>query len=336
MGRAPAVDDRVGHGDVAVVHEGAVHVHGILFQGGGSGDDLEHRARLVSVADQPVAVGGGIVVFPFIGIEGVACCHGHDGAGMGIHDDDAGPLGRGLGGHQVGQLPLAEELDVLVDGGIDVVAVVGRHVFVIRLGDGGLVGVVHAGDAAVGAGEHLVQGGFHALQALVIHAGKAQDVGGQGAHGVIALGLLHQGDPGQFLSAYLFRDLEIHLALDPDEVGLGIDLIQHLLVIHAQRSGQSRGHAGGHAGRVLGGFDHVGMYADGFGGDGQGQLGAVAVVDGAPGGGYGHVPGAHQLGFLLQLFALDELKHEQFNNDGYKEQQGYQHNNRHLAPHGDL
>ena len=267
-GLAPALDlDGAGAG------EGGVHVHHALLQGRRQGQGLEGGAGLIGGVDALVAplgiqniaggladrrlivllrgvaalvlfqgrqgavqlclqllvVNGAVVVEVIIRVRG----HGQDSPGVHIHDDAGGTVGGvELIRHALDAL-FQIVLDVAVQSQHQVFAVF-RVVILLILVKQVAAGGVFGGDCqSGGAGEDAVVLGLQAHAALVVAVHEADDVGGQGAVGVIPLGVrLHPNAPE--LHPLAFRHLVarvVDLAVDEaaDIVG---DLLVHLFLHH--------------------------------------------------------------------------------------------------------
>ena len=230
-GAAAAVDGGIQHMDGAGAVEGGILVNDSFLQGCRQGQHLEGGAGLIGVVDGPVAPlaqlgvrqvqlavlhkgrkpalidGGGVVQ-----IIGGAGGHGQNRTGLHVHDDACGALGLG-GGHHLAQSLLHIVLHRCVQRQHDVAAVLCFIILLVAVEHviaGRILGGDHQARLAV---QHVVIPGLQAVQAVIIRAHKADDLGGQGGIGVIALGI---GD-----------HVHAHNALVVDE---GADLIGHILL----------------------------------------------------------------------------------------------------------
>ena len=199
--------------------EGCIQINGTAVQSCRHGQHLEGGARLVAVghaAVTPLLQPGciqriGIAFRPFqsfqlrsricivdfqviVGVVAAQSCHRQDLPGFGIHHQAEGTvlhiiaingsahllfqtgLDRGIDGqHQGAALPVADE--ILIGKG---------HIhFVVALG---------SDDPSGRAGEIGIVGRLHPLRAFVGEVGEADDLGCQGAHGVIPFGIGLQMD----------------------------------------------------------------------------------------------------------------------------------------------
>ena len=351
-GLVGAVDGVVGDVDEAAAVDGGVHVDDALLQRGGQRQDLEGGAGLVGVVQRLVApleqlhVGqralaplhplqqglilhGGKVVEVVVGVGG----HGQNAAGFGVHDDAGGAVGGGeLVGHGLKAL-----FQIVLDGGVQrqrqVAAVLGGEVL--------LVGVHHVVAGVVLGGHHkaalplqlLLVAGLQPVQAGVLVAHEADDVGRQRAVGIVALGVGHQMDAHDLVFVDVGADGvgRVLLGAELDDLVLGIG------VVHAPADGggvaaQDLGEAGGQRvlrprhGSVLvvdGPVDLQRGEDDRLGAGGNGHDVAGAVIDGAAGGGDHRAAGllAHRL--ALQLLVADDLQVEQL------EEQQHEHAHAH-------
>ena len=208
---AGAVDPLAGNGDIAVTVVGGALVHHVLLQRRCQRQDLKGGAGLIGVVEGFVAplaqlgVGqrelpllhrllqrpvphGGKIVEVVVGIGG----HAQDGAGVHVHHHAAGALGRVKLVHQFGKAAL----QIILDGGVQrqhqVVSVFRVVIF--------FVGVEHVVAHVVPGRDHkarlalqlLLIAGLQAVKAGVVRAHKAHDMGGQGAVGIVSLGISDQ------------------------------------------------------------------------------------------------------------------------------------------------
>ena len=351
-GLVGAVDGVVGDVDEAIAVDGGVHVDDTLLQRGGQRQDLEGGAGLVGVVQRLVApleqlhigqralaplhpflqgliLHGGEVVEVVVGVGG----HGQDAAGPDVHDDAGGAVGGGeLVGHGLKAL-----FQVILDGGVQrqrqVAAVLGGEIL--------LVGVHHVVAGVVLGGHHqtalplqlLLVAGLQPVQAGVLVAHEADDVGGQGAIGVVALGVGHQVDAHDLVLADVGADGvgRLLLGAELDHLVLGLGVV-HALADGGGVAAQDLGKAGGqgvlrprHGGILVvdGAVDLQWGEDDGLGAGGDGHDVAGAVVDGAAGGGDHRAAGLLVHGLALQLLVADDLQVEQL------EEQQYEHGHAH-------
>ena len=347
-----AADGLPADGDGAAALEGAVGGYGALLQGHGQCEDLGGGAGLIGVVDRLVAplpvlqqpqglpvgvrvllAGGGGVLLLHLGqlrleqgvvdavvvvdVVGGAGGDGQDAPGVGVHDNARRAVFRPVLGHHVLQPPLHVGLDDAVQGQLEAVAVLGVVVLLILEHDLGAAPVL-GGDRQAGAAlQLLVVEGLQAVGSPVVGVQKADDVGGQGAVGIVALGVGLQVHPLEHRAGVvagdklpdLVADALLHPPLDNGVhvVGPG-HLVADLLLVDLQDLRQPLGDhvlvglaAHGQAlplgqarvqllqpGQIqLVGppLDGVGVQEDVVRRGGHGQNGAAAVVDAAPGGG---------------------------------------------------
>ena len=339
-GLVGAVDGLSGDGDKAAAVDGGVLVDDTLLQRGGQRQDLEGGAGLVSVVQRLVAplkqlhlrqrvlaagdallqglvLHGGEVIQVIVGVGG----HGQDAAGVDVHDDACGAVG---GSELIGHI-LQTLFQIVLDGGVQrqrqVAAVLGGEVL--------FIGVHHVVAGVVLGGHHqtaltlqlLLVAGLQPVQAGVVIAHEADDMGGQGAVGIVALGVGHQMDAHDLVLIDIGADgvgnLLVSAELDQLVLGLG--------VVHAAADGggvavqylgqtRSQGVLGPGHGIVLvidGAVDLQRGEDDGLGAGGDGHDVAAAVVDGAAGGSDHRAAGLLVHGLALQLLMADDLKVEQ-------------------------
>ena len=243
--------------------------------------------------------------------------NGQDGPGIGVHDDaESAVLGPELRDH-VGDAPLQVVLDVAVEGGLDAVALL--SVIILLILEHQLrtpaVGGRHrqAGSTVQGI---LVES-LQAVGPVVVGVQEADHMGGQGGAGVVPLGVRLQVDPLEGRAGLVFGDERADLVADVllhplFQNGVGVLGFCHLtadfFLGDVQNLRQMHGQqilvllaAHGELFPLLQAVHHhlgplfvqlPGVFVDGpgvqehvvrRGGDRQGD--AVAVQDGAPGGG---------------------------------------------------
>ena len=347
-----AVDGVVGDIHVAVAVDGGVLVDDALLQRGGQRQDLEGGAGLVGVVQRLVApleqlhlrqralaplhplpqglvLYGGEVVQVVAGGGG----HGQNAPGLCIHDDAGGAVGGGkLIRHGVQTL-----FQIILDGGVQrqcqVAAVLGGKIL--------LVGVHHVVAGVVLGGHHhpalplqlLLVAGLQPVQAGVVIAHEADDVGGQRAVGVVALGVRHQMDAHDLILVNVGADGVggVLLGAELDHLVLGLGVV-HTLADGGGVTVQQLGKAGGQRvlcprhGSVLvvdGSVDLQRGEDNGLGTGGDGHDIAGAVVDGAAGGGDHRAAGLLVHRLALQLLVADDLQVEQL------EKQQHEHTDAH-------
>ena len=234
--------------DGPVAGEGGVHGHLPLLQGGGQGHRLEGGAGLVGILialvapllelggsqgfviffgalrkalqrGQELFVGdGAVIVGIVIGVRG----HGHDGAGVDVHDDAGGTVfGVELLHHALDAL-FQVILDIDIQGQHQVAAVF-RVVILLIVKEQGLIVVVLGCDRqSGGAGEDAVILRLQAVGADVVGVDEAQYIGGQGAVAVVALGVGPQENAPQ--GPLLILRHRVALVVD-----LAVDKAAHLV-----------------------------------------------------------------------------------------------------------
>ena len=368
---AGAVDGGVGHVDTAGAGVGGVHIDEPLLHGGGHGEDLEGGAGLVGIVQGLVAplleqlVGGvGEVLLEQVVLNGEGVVdivggighHAQDAAGFHVHDDAGGAVFRAVFVSHLAHIFLQIILDVGVQGQDQVLAVFGGEILLILIGQG-IAPLVLGGDHQAGlALEVLVVAGFQAIQAGVVGAHKAQNVGGQGAVGVHPLGVGHHVNAVDIGVVDELADLVRHVLVHL----LGQDLILGVRAVHAGADGvlghaQNPGETGSQGiigpvdlgflgqGRfplrqggilltdlrqalllgvqlllqVLGGQEHR------LRGHGHRQLAAVAVVDGAAEGGDHRLAGLLVQGPGLHLLVPGDLEVVQLEKQDHEQQDAH-------------
>ena len=170
--------------------------------------------------------------------------HAQHGPGVRVHDQAEAAVDDVELGNALLQGLLRIHLDGGVDGGVDVVAV--DRVDVAGIGRGHLLagGVLIRDDLAVGARQVQVIQGLQAVSAGVGAVDKANDLGGHGGVGVVALGVVGQIDgPLQLVlldeGPHLVGDILLHL-FGQDLIGrLGLLQPGHdLRAVDAQDAGE--------------------------------------------------------------------------------------------------
>ena len=236
-----AVDGGVQHADGAAAVKGGVLVNDALLQRRRQRQRLEGGARLIGVVDGLVAPLTQLrprqiqlAVFhhfrhdPVIDRRGVVEVvagvggHGQNGAGLHVHHDARGAVGRLGGVHHLRQRLFHIVLHRSVQRQHDVAAVLGLVILLIAVG--------HVVARVVLAGHHqtrlAVQNAviprLQPVQTVIIRAHEADDLGGEGGIGVVALGV---GDHVHALYALVIdiaADLIGHILLHPQ--------LQHLVL----------------------------------------------------------------------------------------------------------
>ena len=368
-GLAPAV-----HLQGARAVELAVFVHQALFQSGGGGDDLEGGAGVVQEGHRLVAPLG----INCLGAGGSPLLLVGDGVDLGLRlfRQDKGLVGVkiGIGGHGqdtavvhvhhqadgralnvvvvIGDLQvfLQEVLQHLVDGEHQRLALFGRIVQLVVLGEGVAPGVGEGHRPSGGAGEDVVIFLLQTGEALLVGAHAAQNMGQKAAVGVVPGGVfgkvqgalqgIVRNELPDLIGFVLFDAPHKHLVgvvfLGLGQHILGGDLFQkagQLCLQQIQAIGLYRlllrvGEGLFFAGQAqhlhfmvaqLRGFlggDLPGVHDEhlGAGRDGQGL--SVGVVNGAPGGVDGDVTGLAGKGLLLVKFLVYDLQKGQSDDDG--------------------
>ena len=386
-----------GHGAAAV--KGAAGVHRPLLQGHGQGEDLGRGAGLVGVVHRlvapllqlqlpqllPVGVGvllvrGGGILLVHLGqlllefavidlpvgvhVVGGAGGDGQDGPALGVHNHPRGPVLGPVFGDHVLQAPLHVVLDGAVQGQLEAVAVLGVVVLLILEHDLRAVAVLGRDGQARAALQLLIVQGLQAVGPVVVGVQKPDDMGGQGAVGVVALGVGLQVDPldagagvvgGDELPHLVPHGL-LHPPLEDLVGGVGLaHLVPDRLLVQLQNPGQIHGnqvpvflaadrellpllhpchHGLGPGCLQLGGpaLNGPGVQEHGVRGGGHGQNGAVPVQNGAPGGGDHRA--AHLLvgGPLLHLVVLVDGQIVGLGEEGQKGRHAEHQHQRQSAP----
>ena len=348
-GAIAAMDGGVQHMDGARAVKGGVLVNDPLLQGRRQGQHLEGRAGLIGVVDGPVAPlaqlgirqiqltvlhqgckpalidGGGIVQ-----IIGGAGGHGQDRPGLHIHDDARSPLSLG-GGHHLAQGLLHIVLHCCVQRQHNVASVLCFIVLLIaveHVAARGILGGHHQARLAV---QYVVIPGLQSIQAIIIRAHKADDLGGQRGIGVIALGIGDHIHAHNALVVDEGADLIGHILLHPklEYLILGVRALhffQDALLVDLQDLRELLCHA------VLSPGNGIILVAESavhfqrgekyrFRRGGNGHDVAVAVIDRTPGGGNLRAAGLLVQSLSLQLVVAQDLQRKELDDQDQK----YQH-----------
>ena len=200
-----------------------------------AGDELEHTARLVQVADGLVPplgllgqlqsglariTGQGLHGVPgggvgndagFVGVIGGCGGHGQHGSGVHIHDDSHGPRRHMVLLHSVGQRIFKVVLDTAVDGEPQAVPLGGKTLGLVALLQCVAPGVDSREHHAVFPGEQIVIFQLQPGHPCVVHIGEPQHRSQKRALRIPALAVLIDADAGD----------AVFLAEVPHSIGCG-------------------------------------------------------------------------------------------------------------------
>ena len=193
---APVLDAAARDHDVARVDEYLIRRDDLLLQGSGRDNRLERRARLVDEGDGAVLPDLRRVVGEAVRVVGGPRGHREDLARLRIHDD-AGDGLRVVFCHRAIELLLDDELDAAIERELDVLAVLAlvlalaredrveyRPVLAVRR-------QVLLLDLPL---QEAVEALFDAIEALVVRADEAENVGPEDVIWIVALGLIAEAD----------------------------------------------------------------------------------------------------------------------------------------------
>ena len=317
-----AVEAGARHRQVSPADKGVAGLDGPGVQRRRAGDELEHAARLVQIADRLVAPlhllgllqgGGPRIAFQgvhsgplglvvddagLVGVEGGDGGHRQHRAGVHVQND-AHPPGRGaVLLDRVGEGVFEVALDGRVDGQHQAAALDGRLEDGVAMLHRVAPGVHRRQHQAALAGEGVVVFQFQPGGPGVVHIGKAQHRRQERPFRVLAAGVLVDADAGDPVLGAEVPDgpgrLPVHPVAQKAVVGAPLaELFPQACLVQLEDGGQAPG------GLVQLFLRHLaGGGADGPAGGVRGQQHAVGAVDQAPAGGH------HR---ILQLLAQGAL-----------------------------
>ena len=175
--------------DRARIDERRVRRDDARVERGRHGEHLEHRAGLVHVGHGAVAdqrqVGAGVGQVQLLHVERRRGRQRQDVARLGVHHQDRAAARAGVG-QGLGQVPLGDALQALVDRQHEVRAGLGRRARLRAEGDGVAEAVALEDEQPRAAGQDRVEVELHAREALVVAPHEAQQLAGQAALRVAA------------------------------------------------------------------------------------------------------------------------------------------------------
>ena len=179
-----------------------VRMGDLLIQRGSVSDELECRARLIDIADGVVLEKRWGGVAELVGIECGTDGEGEDLAGVDVLHDNGAIVGVRLL-HIVVESALGHELDVFIDGELEILA----GLRILCVGADHLAAGIHGGKhAAGGAVKFGVEFAFYASEAVIVQTDVAEDLSGNLSVGIEALEFFLEVDVLHIEGVQLLRD----------------------------------------------------------------------------------------------------------------------------------